>query len=81
MKLNTPDIKKFLNDAGKQVDEMALLQPWEDPKLRDDVMKTMVVRIPEKQKAKLDYLVSNMPESTNKLINNLIDSFINKELA
>jgi hypothetical protein len=80
VKLDSPDVKKFLNDAGKSVDQMGSDFPWEDPNLRDDVKKKVLVTMPEKQKMKLDYLIAKKPESINQLINKLIDNWITREL-
>jgi|TARA_Y100000296_G_C5131848_1_gene235992 hypothetical protein len=78
--MESPDVKKFLNDAGKPVEEMGKEYPWEEPGLRDDVKKKVLVTMPEKQKMKLDYIIATKPESINQLINNLIDGWIIKEL-
>jgi hypothetical protein len=37
--------------------------PWEEPGVREDVLKTFVLRLPEPEWLKLKYIAANTPDS------------------
>ena len=56
------------------------LYPWEAPGLRDDVDKSVNLRLPEAYKLKLKYIGDNTPKSQNQFILDVLQPAIDAEL-
>jgi len=55
--------------------------PWEDPRVREDVSRQILVRLPEPLYLKLRYIADNTPASMNSFIRDVIAPAIEKEIA
>jgi hypothetical protein len=68
-----PAVDDFIAGAGQRTAESSHIisydmksYPWEDPKLRDDVLKLYNLRLPEAYLFKLKYIAENTPDSMQK---------------
>tara|TARA_B100000586_G_C20068173_1_gene409462 strand:- start:142 stop:426 length:285 start_codon:yes stop_codon:yes gene_type:complete len=87
MKLEYPKFKSeedFIGSAGKPVVNAPKKKkekfPWENDKIRDDVKKTLLLRIPEPYKKKLEYISKETKIPEHKLIMELLTPWIDKEV-
>ncbi len=65
-----PDVDDFIAGAEQQVAVSSNVisydmksYPWEDTKIRDDVLKVYNLRLPEAYLIKLKYIAENTPDS------------------
>ncbi|MGZ8942796.1 MAG: hypothetical protein ACXW00_08525 [Methylobacter sp.] len=64
------DLDSFITGADKKstipANQPAESYPWEDPGVRDDVMKLFNLRMPEPYLLKLKYIAEHTPDSMQK---------------
>ena len=56
--------------------------PWNDPKLRDDIIKQFNIRMPEKLLEKLRYIITHgkLERSINTYLRNVVEEAIERDL-
>lgn len=54
--------------------------PWENPDLREDVVKTFNVRLPEPTKAKLQWLAQQGPRSMHQIVLEAVEAAIEEQI-
>ena len=64
-------VENFIAGAERRRDELraqssGLPMPWDDPKVRDDVLKVYNLRLPEPYLFKLKYIAEQTPDSMHK---------------
>jgi hypothetical protein len=74
------DLDAFAAGAGKKSTKAEECYPWEDPRVRDDVKKNLLVRMPEPLYMKLKYIAENTPYSMNSFILEKITEKIEEEI-
>ena len=75
------DLDKFAADAGKYSTKKRDSFPWEEPHVREDVKKTLPLRIPEPLYLKLKYIAELTPYSMNSFIMERLTEEIEEEIA
>lgn len=75
------DLDKFAAGAGRPRTETDTVYPWEEPQVRDDVMKNLPIRLPEPLYLKLKFIADNSPYSMNSFIIERIVPEIEKEIG
>ncbi|WP_457572928.1 hypothetical protein [Desulfolithobacter sp.] len=75
------DLDAFAAAAGSSRTETDTVYPWEEPHVRDDVMKNLPIRLPEPLYLKLKFIADNSPYSMNSFIIERIIPEIEKEIA
>ena len=75
------DLDEFAAGAGKKVKPRKQTFPWEDPRVRDDVKKTLPLRIDEPLYLKLKFIAEQTPYSMNSFILERLTSEIEAEIA
>ena len=69
---------KFINDAGKPPTEGF---PWEDPMVREDVLRMVSIRLPEPEYLKLKWLCEQERYSMQQYLLNAVISHIDNNIA
>lgn len=62
------DLEKFAAGAGKSTTVKTKVFPWEEPHIREDVVKNLPLRLSEPLYLKLKYLAAHTPYSMNAFI-------------
>jgi predicted HicB family RNase H-like nuclease len=75
------DLDKFAAGAGKYSLKKQDVYPWEEPHIREDVKKTLPLRIPEPLYMKLKYIAEKTPYSMNSFIMERLTEEIEEEVA
>ena len=75
------DLDKFAAGAGKYSTKKEEVYPWEEPHIREDVKKTLPLRIPEPLYMKLKYIAERTPYSMNSFILEKMTEEIEEEVA
>ena len=75
------DLDKFAAGAGKYSTKKEEVYPWEEPHIREDVKKTLPLRIPEPLYMKLKYIAERTPYSMNSFILEKLTEEIEEEVA
>ena len=84
---STPAIKKdtdldtFAAGAGRYRVKKEGIYPWEEPHIREDVMKSLPLRLTEPLYLKLKYIAAHTPYSMNSFILERITEEIEEEIA
>lgn len=75
------DLDRFAAAAGsgRAVDTKTL--PWNEPHVREDVMKNLPLRLPEPLYMKLKFIAAHTPYSMNSFITEVITEEIEKEIG
>ncbi len=56
------------------------IYPWQEPGIRDDVLKVYNLRLPEPYLLKLKYIADNTPDSMQKFCLHVIQDAIDKKI-
>ncbi len=75
------DLDKFAAGAGKYSSQKDQTYPWEEPHIREDVKKTLPLRISEPLYLKLKYIAERTPYSMNSFILEKLTEEIEEEVA
>jgi hypothetical protein len=75
------DLDKFAAGAGKKTIKNEEIYPWEEPRVREDVMKSLPLRLSEPLYLKLKYIAAHTPYSMNSFILERITQEIEEEIA
>ena len=75
------DLDKFAAGAGRYSSKKQEIYPWEEPHIREDVKKTLPLRIPEPLYMKLKYIAEQTPYSMNSFIMERLTEEIEEEVA
>ncbi len=75
------DLEKFAAGAGKKSTKAEEVYPWEDPRVRDDVKKTLPLRIDEPLYLKLKFIAERTPYSMNSFILDRVIDEIEEEIT
>ena len=84
---STPAIKKdadldiFAAGVGKSSSKKGVVYPWDEPHIREDVKKTLPLRIPEPLYMKLKYIAEQTPYSMNSFIMERLTEEIEEEIT
>ncbi len=74
------DLDAFAAGAGRAAKKDALL-PWEEPHVREDVKKSIPLRLPETLYLKLKYIADHTPYSMNSFILERLEQVIEEEIS
>lgn len=90
-KAKTPDIsvtdEPLSNEKTKEKvlskskEKSKVVYAWEEPGIRDDVLKVYNLRLPEAYLLKLKYISENTPDSMQKFCLNVIQSAIDDKIS
>jgi len=75
------DLDQFASGAGKYGTAGEELYPWEEPHIREDVKRNLLLRIPEPLYMKLKYIADHTPYSMNSFILERLTEQIEQEIA
>ena len=75
------DLDKFAAGAGKKSTKADEVYPWEEPHVREDVKKTLPLRIDEPLYLKLKFIAERTPFSMNSFILDRVIDEIEEEIA
>lgn len=75
------ELDKFAAAAGQRNTEKQEEYPWEAPGVREDVMKSLPLRLEEPLYLKLKYIASRTPYSMNSFILELLNEKVDEEIA
>ena len=75
------DLDKFAAGAGRYGAKKEEVYPWDEPHVREDVMKSLPLRLSEPLYLKLKYIASRTPYSMNSFILERITEEIEEEIA
>lgn len=75
------DLDKFAAGAGKRSTKAEEVYPWEDPRVREDVKKTLPLRIDEPLYLKLKFIAERTPYSMNSFILDRLIDEIEEEIT
>ena len=75
------DLDKFAAGAGKKNTKKNEVYPWEEPHVREDVKKTLPLRIDEPLYLKLKFIAERTPYSMNSFILDRVIDEIEEEVA
>ena len=75
------DLEKFAAGAGKKGAKEEEVYPWEEPHVREDVKKTLPLRIDEPLYLKLKFIAERTPYSMNSFILDRVIDEIEEEIA
>ena len=75
------DLDKFAAGAGRSNSKMEEVYPWEEPHIREDVLKSLPLRLSEPLYLKLKYIATHTPYSMNSFILERITEEIEEEVA
>ena len=75
------DLDEFAAGAGKKGTKADEVYPWEEPHVREDVKKTLPLRIDEPLYLKLKFIAERTPYSMNSFILDRVIDEIEKEIA
>lgn len=84
---STPTKKKdaaldeFAAGAGKRNEKKQETYPWQEPHVREDVIKNLPLRLSEPLYLKLKYIAANTPYSMNSFILERLTEIIEEEIA
>ncbi len=75
------DLDKFAAGAGKKSTKADEVYPWEEPHVREDVKKTLPLRIDEPLYLKLKFIAQRTPYSMNSFILDRVIDEIEEEIT
>lgn len=75
------DLDKFAAGAGRSIAKKEEVYPWDEPHIREDVMKSLPLRLSEPLYLKLKYIAAHTPYSMNSFILERIIEDIDEEIA
>lgn len=75
------DLEKFAAGAGRPCSKKKEVYPWEEPHVREDVMKSLPLRLSEPLYLKLKYIATHTPYSMNSFILERLNVEIEDEIA
>ena len=75
------DLDKFAAGAGRKNAKADEIYPWEEPHVREDVKKTLPLRIDEPLYLKLKFIAKRTPYSMNSFILDRVIDEIEEEIA
>lgn len=75
------DLDKFAAGAGGYSSKKEEVYPWEESHIRDDVMKSLPLRLSEPLYLKLKYIAAHTPYSMNSFILERITEEIEEEIS
>ena len=67
-------------NKGKTLPRKKKVYPWEEPGIRDDVIKVYNLRLPEAYLLKLKYISENTPDSMQKFCLQVMQNAIDKKI-
>jgi hypothetical protein len=83
---NVEDIDAFIsgaetkNKSAPRVLKTTTSYPWQEPGVRDDVLKTYNLRLPEPYLLKLKFIAEHTPNSMQKFCLNVVEGAIDKKI-
>lgn len=75
------DLDKFAAGAGRYAAKKEEVYPWDEPHVREDVMKSLPLRLSDRLYLKLKYIAARTPYSMNSIILERITEEIEEEVA
>ncbi len=75
------DLDKFAAGVGRHNSKKEEVYPWEEPHIREDVKKNLLLRIPEPLYMKLKYIAEHTPYSMNSFILDRLTEEIEEEVT
>lgn len=75
------DLDKFAAGAGRSSFKKEEVYPWEEPHVREDVLKSLPLRLSEPLYLKLKYIATRTPYSMNSFILERISEEIEEEVT
>ena len=80
-RIKEADLDKFAAGAGKNSGKDEEVYPWQEPHIREDVMKNLPLRLPEPLYMKLKYIAKHTPYSMNSFILERLTQEIEEEVV
>jgi hypothetical protein len=78
MSIKSPkNVEDFIQAAGQQADTTF---PWDDPKVRDDVMKLISLRLSEPYMLKLQWISEQTGKAQQKMLKDLVVPWIDEQV-
>jgi hypothetical protein len=79
------DINAFISAAEDRTAKNTLVEktssyPWEEPGIREDIIKVYNLRLPEQYLLKLKYIAENTPDSMQKFCLNVLQDAIDEKI-
>ena len=74
-------LDQFAAAAGKETTKNEETYPWDEPQVREDVIKNLPLRLSEPLYLKLKYIASHTPYSMNSFILERLTEEIEEEIA
>jgi len=75
------DVKAFIEEPEKPIASFSTqIYPWEDPALRDDVVKSFNLRMPEAYLVKLRWLNEHISTSMHRFVLNAVTTAIDAKI-
>ncbi len=73
-------LDEFAAGAGTRNEKKQETYPWQEPQVREDVMKNLPLRLSEPLYLKLKYIAANTPYSMNSFILERLTEIIEEEI-
>ncbi len=80
-KKKATDLDAFAAGAGKLSSKKEEVYPWDEPHIREDVIKNLPIRLPEPLYLKLKYIAKCTPYSMNSFILERLTDEIEEEIS
>ena len=80
-RMQETELDRFAAAAGKNITRESEVLPWEEPHIREDVVKNLPLRISEPLYLKLKYISARTPYSMNSFIVERITEEVDREIA
>jgi len=83
---NVKDMEAFIAGAGTKsaaaapASDASVIYAWEEPGVREDVIKVYNLRLPEPYLLKLKYIAENTPDSMHKFCLNVLQDAIDAKI-
>ncbi len=79
---SSDDVESFIAEAeiNTQSSNEIIPFPWQEPRVRDDVLKVYNLRLPEPYLLKLKYIAEHSPESMQQFCLNILLPAIDKKI-
>ena len=85
VKKSSDNIDAFISGAEDRTAKSTIVEktspyPWEEPGIREDIIKVYNLRLPEQYLLKLKYIAENTPDSMQKFCLNVLQDAINEKI-
>jgi hypothetical protein len=78
LKAVQPTVEEFIKSATSPTKSE---YPWEDPRVRDDVMKMVSMRLSEPYAIKLQWISEQTGKAQQKMLRQLVEAWIDEQIS